>query len=159
MEATEHAAAVIRANIADNTLLAPVDGRIQYKLTNVGEVLGTGGKVYTMIDTSYLYMDVFLPTSDASRVPIGAEARIVLDATPSQPMPAHVSMVAAQNQFTPKIVETKTERDRLMFRVRVKVDAEWLRPRVAAFHSGIPGLAYVKLDQATAWPAALKDTL
>jgi HlyD family secretion protein len=66
-------------------------------------------------------------------------------------------MVAAQNQFTPKMVETRSERDKLMFRVRVKVNSDWLRSRVAGLHSGIPGLAYVKLDPAVLWPAALQD--
>ena len=71
-----------------------------------------------MLDTSYVYMDVYLPTADAGRVRLGSEARIVLDAYPDHVIPANVAFIASQAQFTPKTVETKDERDKLMFRIR-----------------------------------------
>ena len=79
-DAAIHNAELIRVNIADSTLVAPKDGPIQYRLANVGEVLGAGGKVFTMLDMGYVYMDIFLPTAEAGRVALGADARIVLDA-------------------------------------------------------------------------------
>ena len=66
--------------IADNTLVAPREGRIQYRVANIGEVLPVGGKVFVMLDTSYVYMDIYLPTEAAGKVRFGADARIVLDA-------------------------------------------------------------------------------
>ena len=113
----------------DNTLVAPRDGRIQYRVANVGEVLPAGGKVFTMLDTSYVYMDIYLPTADAGRVRLGSDARIVLDAYPDRPIPAKVVFIASQAQFTPKTVETKDERDKLMFRIRVRIDPDRLRGR------------------------------
>nr|WP_244594096.1 HlyD family efflux transporter periplasmic adaptor subunit [Rhodoblastus sphagnicola] len=156
LTAARHDAELVRVNIADNTLVAPRDGRIQYRLANVGEVLAVGGKVFTMLDTSYVYMDVYLPTLQADRVKIGAQARIVLDAYPDRPIPAKVSFLADQAQFTPKMVETKSDRDRMMFRVRVKIDADRARDHAEAVRSGLPGLAYVKLDDKQDWPEALK---
>jgi HlyD family secretion protein len=155
-DAAEHSAELIRVNIADNTLVAPKDGPIQYRLANVGEVLGAGGRVFTMLDMSYVYMDIFLPTAEAGRVALGAAARIVLDAQPEAPLPAKVVFVASENQFTPKMVETKSERDRLMFRVRVRIDAALARSEAAQIRSGLPGLAYVLLDPHGTWPAALE---
>ena len=64
---------------------------------------------------------------DAGRVKLGSDARIVLDAYPGTSIPAKVVFVASQAQFTPKTVETKDERDKLMFRVRVRIDPERLR--------------------------------
>ncbi len=148
-DAAVHSAEVIRINIADSTLVAPKDGPIQYRLANVGEVLGAGGRVFTMLDMGYVYMDVFLPTAEAGQVALGADARIMLDAAPHAPIPARVVFVASQNQFTPKLVETKSERDRLMFRVRVRAEATQVR-------AGQPGLAYVQLDRRAAWPASLQ---
>jgi HlyD family secretion protein len=78
LEAATHDAEWYRVNIADNTLLAPRDGRIQYRIANVGEVLPAGGKVFTMLDTGYVYMDIYLPTLVAGRVKVGDDARIVL---------------------------------------------------------------------------------
>jgi HlyD family secretion protein len=154
--ATRHSAELIRVNIADNTLVAPRDGPIEYRLANTGEVLAAGGKVFTMLDAGYVYMDIFLPTAEAGRATLGAPARILLDAMPGAPIPARVVFVASQNQFTPKMVETKSERDKLMFRVRVRVDAEWLRAHPNQARTGLPGLAYLLLDPTTAWPAFLQ---
>jgi HlyD family secretion protein len=155
-DAARHDAELIRVNIADNLLSAPKDGRIQYRLAKAGEVLGAGGKVFTMLDTGYIYMDVFLPTRDAGRLSLGAEARIVLDALPDQPIPAKVVFVADQAQFTPKLVETKSERDKLMFRVRARVDADFVASHVGGMRAGQPGMAYLRLDPGLDWPAALQ---
>ena len=129
LEASTHDVELYKVNIADNTLVAPKDGRIQYRIANIGEVLPAGGKVFSMLDISYVYMDVYLPTEEAGKVKIGADARIVLDAYPTVAIPAKVSFIATQAQFTPKAVETQSERDKLMFRIRVKIDPERLRAR------------------------------
>lgn len=156
LEAARQDAILIGVNIADNTLIAPRDGRIQYRLANVGEVLGAGGKVFTMLDTSNVYMDIFLPTAEAGLVVLGTDARIVLDASPNLPIPAKVTFVASQAQFTPKAVETKSEREKLMFRVRVRIDPELLRAHAEEVRSGLPGIAYVRLDPRVEWPARLR---
>jgi len=156
LEASKQAAAIIQINIADNTLQVPRDGRIQYRLTNVGEVLSAGGKVFTMLDTAYVYMDIFLPTPDAGRIALGSDARIVLDSYPNFPIPAKVAFVASQAQFTPKTVETKSEREKLMFRVRVRVDGDLLRAHAEEVRSGLPGVAYIRADPTVLWPASLQ---
>ena len=152
LDAAEHDAGFYRVQINDNTLVAPKLGRIQYRLTNIGEVLPAGGKVFTMLDLSYVYMDIYLPTLEAGKVKIGADARIVLDVYPDRPIPAKVSFVASQAQFTPKTVETQSERDRLMFRVRLRIDPDRLRTHEDAVRSGLPGVAYVRWDPTTEWP-------
>jgi HlyD family secretion protein len=154
--AAQHDVEAIKVNIADNTLVAPRDGRIQYRVANVGEVIGAGGRVLTMIDVASVYMDIYLPTVEAGRARVGAEARIVLDAYPDIAIPAKVAFVATAAQFTPKTVETRSERDRLMFRVRVRVDPDLLRARADRVRSGLPGVAYVRLDPDVPWPARLQ---
>src|ERR1035441_3489468 len=156
LEASTHDVELNRVNIADNTLVAPRDGRIQYRIANIGEVLPAGGKVFAMLDISYVYMDVYLPTEEAGKLKIGADARIVLDAYPNVAIPAKVSFIATQAQFTPKAVETKSERDKLMFRIRVRIDPERLRARADRVRSGLPGVAYLRLDPAVAWPPQLQ---
>ena len=158
LEAAQHDVELYRVNIADNTLVAPRDGRIQYRIANIGEVLPAGGKVFTMLDVGYVYMDIYLPTVDVGKIKIGSDARIVLDAYPDRPIPAKVSFIATQAQFTPKMVETRTERDKLMFRVRVRIDPDLLRRHAEAVRSGLPGLAYVRTDPAVAWPDRLQWT-
>lgn len=159
LEAAQHDVKLNQVNIADNTLVAPRDGRIQYRIANVGEVLPAGGKVFTMLDISYVYMDVYLPTLDVGKIKIGSDARVVLDAYPNLSIPAKVSFIATQAQFTPKTVETRSERDKLMFRVRVRVDPDLLRRHAESVRSGLPGLAYVRTDPSVAWPERLQGTI
>jgi HlyD family secretion protein len=159
LAAAGHDVELLKVNIADNTLVAPRDGRIQYRIANVGEVLPAGGKVVTMIDTESVYMDIFLPTLDVGRIKIGTDSRIVLDAYPDLAIPATVSFIATQSQFTPKTVETQTERERLMFRVRVRIDPALLRAKAASVRTGLPGVAYVRFDPAVEWPARLQHVV
>ena len=156
LDAASQDVELYKINIADNTLRAPRDGRIQYRITNIGEVLPAGGKVFTMLDLSYVYMDIYLPTTEAGKAKIGNDARIVLDARPDLAIPAKVTFIADQAQFTPKSVETKSERDKLMFRIRVRIDAERLRAHADKVKSGVPGVAFVKLDPQVAWPESLQ---
>ena len=158
LDGAEHNVELDRVNIVDNALVAPKYGPFEYRVANVGEVLPAGGKVFTMLDASYVYMDVYLPTAEAGRVRIGAEARIVLDAYPAHVIPAKVVFVASEAQFTPKTVETKDERDKLMFRIRVRIDPERLKGREAMVRSGLPGVAYVRTDSAVVWPASLQPS-
>lgn len=155
-DAATHDIELYSVEIADNTLVAPHDGRIQYRLANVGEVLSAGGKVFAMLDTSYVYMDIYLPTRQAGKVKFGDDARIVLDAYPNVAIPAKVSFIASRAQFTPKTVETESERDKLMFRIRVRIDSDRLRSRAESVRSGLPGVAYIKTDPSAEWPAALQ---
>jgi HlyD family secretion protein len=156
LDAATHDVELYRVKILDNTLASPREGRIQYRVANVGEVLPVGGKVFTILDTSYVYMDVYLPTADAGRVRLGSEARIVLDAYPDHVIPAKVAFIASQAQFTPKTVETKNERDKLMFRIRVRIDPERLLGRAELVRSGLPGMVYVRTDPSIAWPLKLQ---
>jgi HlyD family secretion protein len=158
LDAATHDVELYAVNIADSSLVAPKIGRIEYRVANVGEVLPAGGKVFTMLDASYVYMDIYLPTAEAGRVRLGSEARIVLDAYPGHVIPASVVFVASQAQFTPKAVETRDERDKLMFRIRVRIDPARLAGREDLVRSGLPGMAYVRTDPAAAWPPDLQPS-
>ena len=107
-------------------LKSPIAGRVLYRLAEPGEVLAAGGKVLTVLELTDVYMTIFLPTALAGRIAVGSEARIVLDAVPQYVIPATISFVAARAQFTPKDVETRTEREKLMFRIKVRIDPELL---------------------------------
>ena len=90
LDAATHDVELYKVNIADNTLVAPRNGRIEYRVANIGEVMPAGGKVFTMLDIEYVYMDIYLPTDQAGKVEIGSDARIVLDALPAIAIPAKV---------------------------------------------------------------------
>jgi len=157
IEASVAKAEKTQVDIADSILTTPVAGRVLYRLAEPGEVLAAGGKVATVLDLTDVYMTIFLPTSQAGRVSIGAEARLVFDARPDLAVPARVSFVAPEAQFTPKDVETRTEREKLMFRLKVKIDPELLRKHLAMVKTGVPGVAYVRLDPQAEWPEDVRN--
>jgi len=101
-------------------------------------------------------MDIYLPTLEAGRVKIGNDARILLDAYPDHPIRAKVTFLATQAQFTPKAVETKSERDKLMFRVKVRIDPDLLIKYAESLRTGLPGNAYVRVDPKVEWPDWLR---
>ena len=145
----------LQSEISDATLSAPVASRVLYRLAEPGEVIPMGGKVLTVLDLGDVYMTIFLPTAQAGRVSIGSQARIILDAVPEMVLPATVSFVAARAQFTPREVETRSEREKLMFRIKVQIAPDILERYVDQVKTGVPGVAYIRLDGQTPWPAFL----
>lgn len=146
-----------QTKIDDSFLKTPVVGRVLYRLAQEGEVLPAGGKLLTLLDLSEVHMEIFLPSRDAARLSVGAEARIVFDARTSEyAVPATVSFVAPEAQFTPKQVETMSEREKLMFRVKVKIPHELVMRHIEKVKTGVRGVAYVRLDDSVAWPEFLE---
>ena len=145
----------IQTQIDESTLVSPTRGRVLYRLAEPGEVLDAGGKVVTVLDLADVYMTIFLPTEQAGRVAYGAESRMVLDAYPDLVLPATVSFASPEAQFTPKEVETRTEREKLMFRFKVKIDEALLEQHLEQVKTGIPGVSYVRLAGAGDWPPYL----
>lgn len=153
VEAADALVAQYETQVEDATLTAPVLGRILYRLSQPGEVLGGGGKVVTLLDLSQVYMEMFLPADQAMRTGLGAEARIRLDSIPFA-IPAYVSFVSPEAQFTPKQVETADEREKLMFRVKVRLPEELVQAYIEQVKTGLRGVAYIRLAGAEdlAWP-------
>lgn len=145
----------IDVELADTVLKAPRDGRVQYLVAHPGEVVGAGGRVLNLIDLSDVFMTFFLPETVAGRVALGSEVRIVLDAAPQYVIPAKVSFVASTAQFTPKSVETASERQKLMFRVRAQIDRDLLLRHLEQVKTGLPGVAWLKLDTNAQWPVQM----
>lgn len=147
----------IRSDIEDSVLKSPISGRVQYRLAEPGEVLAAGGKVLTIIDLTDVYMTVFLSAKDAGLLAIGAQARIIFDAAPDVAVPAEVFYISSKAQFTPKEVETLDERQKLVFRVKVSIDHEILTEYESYVKIGVPGVAYIRLEDDIPWPEFLNS--
>lgn len=149
----------IEAILHDLVLVSPRTGRVQYLLARNGEVIAAGGKVMTILDLHDVYMTIFLPAAAAGKLEIGSEARIILDPAPDYVIPAKVTFVAADAQFTPKTVETKEEREKLMFRGKLQLDAEVLKQYSRRVKTGVRGIGIVRTNPATPWPSDLQVKL
>ncbi|MDM1487599.1 MAG: HlyD family efflux transporter periplasmic adaptor subunit [Gammaproteobacteria bacterium] len=147
----------INFDIEDAQLKAPLKARVQFLVAQPGEMIAAGGRVMNLIDLSDVYMTFFLPETVAGRIAIGTEVRIVLDAAKNVVIPARVSFVADTAQFTPKTVETASERQKLMFRVKAKIDPALLQKHIQQVKTGLPGVAYIKIDESAPWPEFLSN--
>jgi HlyD family secretion protein len=151
--------ATIQSRITDATLTSPVLGRVLYRLGEPGEVLAAGGKALTLIDLADVYMEIFLPAEQAAALKIGAEARFTVDYEPNRVAPGYVSFVSPEAQFTPKEVETRSEREKLMFRVKIQVPKELVLYYVERVKTGVRGVGYVKVKDSAVWPDWLQKNL
>ncbi|MFT2092509.1 HlyD family secretion protein [Paraglaciecola sp. 2405UD69-4] len=161
VDAAEANVLEIQTQIDDSTLVSPSKGRVLYRLSEPSEVLGSGGKVLTLLNLTDIYMEVYLPSSVVQRISIGAPARIQLDFMDTI-IPASVSFVSPESQFTPKSVETATEREKLMFRVKVRVPQALVQEHIEIVKTGVRGVAYIQLapeagESATPWPEFLQN--
>ncbi len=145
--------------IHDLTLVSPRNGQVQYQLARKGETVAAGEPIVTILDLTDLHMIVFLPAADAGRLGIGEEARVILDAVPDYVIPAEVSFVASESQFTPKTVETKDERAKLMFRVELRIDRQVLKTYYGRLEGGLTGSGFVRTRPDVKWPAELEIKL
>ena len=138
----------------DMDIRSPIAGRVEYKIAEVGNVIGAGNKVISLLDPTDVYMNVFLPTEAMSRLKVGDDARIKLDGIDAV-FPAKIKFIAADAQFTPKSVETTTERAKLMFKVKLQVPVDTALKYNRLLKGGLAGNGYVNTDNQKKWPSEL----
>ena len=117
--ASDDAASVLN----DLTIRAPISGTITSKIRDVGEVVGAGAPLYQVIDLDNLYLKVYVPENQIGKVRLDAPAQVFTDAYPDQPFPATTRYISSRAEFTPKEVQTADERVKLVFALKLYLDA------------------------------------
>src|SRR5215469_14349957 len=145
----------LQAILVDLVLVSPRSGRVQYRLARAGEVIAAGQRVLTILDLKDVYMTIYLPADQAGKLTLGDEARVIGDPLPQYIIPATISFVATEAQFTPKSVETAEEREKLMFRVKLQIDPKVLAQYHQFVKTGVRGLGFVRTQPKTTWPEDL----
>lgn len=138
----------------DMLIRSPKAGRVEYRIAKVGSVIAAGNKVVSVLDTEDAFMNIFLPNEQMSGLQVGDEARIILDGL-DMVWPANISFIASEAQFTPKSVETKNEREKLMFKVRLKLPPETAKQYKGLLKGGMTGNGYVRNNSDVTWPESL----
>ena len=133
--------------LADLTIRAPIAGTVTARMADLGEVVGAGTPLLTVVDLDRLYLKVYVPEIEIGRLRLGLPARVHIDAFPDQPYPATLRYIAAQAEFTPKEVQTRDERVKLVYAVRLYLAANpdhRLTP-------GLPADAVIRWKDEAAW--------
>ena len=108
-----------RSHVADFSVQSPIDGRVLTRTVERGERVEAGTPLFTLVDLDRLYVKIYVPEPSIGKVALGQEARVYVDAYPGRAFPARVSRVSQEAEFTPKNVETREERVKLVFAVEV----------------------------------------
>lgn len=148
--AAAHAAlAQARANLryveviaAHTTIVAPVDGVVLTKNIQPGEVVAAGTAIYTLVDLADMWLRVFIPEDRIGRVRLRQAARITVDTFPGRTFTGRVSEISPQAEFTPGNVQTKEDRVKLVFGVKIR-----LENRDGSLKPGMPADAEILIGQ------------
>jgi HlyD family secretion protein len=145
----------LKVILGEAVIRAPVGGRIEYRIVEMGTVLPAGGRIASLLNPEDVYITVFYTSAVAGKLKIGDEARVLLDAFEGTELPATVSFVSPEAQFTPKYVETASERENLVYRVKLKIPVVVAQQYGGALKAGMTGEGYVRTDPSRPWPNAL----
>ncbi|MDK3020161.1 HlyD family secretion protein [Pseudodonghicola flavimaris] len=146
----------LQISLDDLTIRAPIRGRVLYRLHEPGEVISAGASIITLLDLTQVYMNIYLPAPAVGPLVLNDEARIILDPVPQFVVPARITFIAPQSQFTPKSVETQEEREDLVFRVKLTIPHDLLEKFEDQVKVGVRGIGFVRTAAAAEWPDDLK---
>lgn len=135
------------AAVNDTEVKAPIAGIISLKIVQAGEVVAAGTPLVTIINMNDLYLNVFLPTDVAGKIKVRDEARVYPDALPKDSFPAVVDEIAAKAEFTPKDVETKIQREKLVFRIKLRITDN----KNQVLKPGMPSDGVIRIDERIPW--------
>ncbi|MBC57238.1 MAG: efflux transporter periplasmic adaptor subunit [Confluentimicrobium sp.] len=145
----------VQLALDDLTITAPLRGRVLYRLHEPSEVIDAGYPVVTMLDLSNVYMNIYLPATVIGTLAVGDEARLILDPISDYVVPATITFISPQSQFTPKSVETQEQREELVFRVKLSVPRALLAKYESLIKSGVRGIGFVRTEPDVDWPEHL----
>jgi len=131
----------------DLTIRAPARGIITTRIVDEGEVVTAGSPLFDIVDLDRLYLKVYIPGKEIGKVRLGLLARVYTDAFPDEPFAATVRYIASQAEFTPKEVQTPDERVKLVYAVKLYLDANpdhRLTP-------GLPADAVIRWQESASW--------
>src|SRR5262249_37101379 len=130
---SERAAAVLQQSMTiakEAEVRAPADGVILHRRAEPGQLIAAGQPAVTMAFAGRLYVRTFIPESSLGKVKMGALASVIVDAHKKREFRAHITEISPDAEFTPKAVETQTERVNLVYAAKADLDRGWNEPLV-----------------------------
>ncbi len=113
---------LVRVQISNASITAPVSGTVLERNIEVGELAMAGTAICKLGDLSRPYLKIYLPENLYGRVKLGQTAGVTVDSYPKRNFAGRVAAIASQAEFTPKDIQTKEERVKLVFAVKIAVE-------------------------------------
>jgi HlyD family secretion protein len=112
--------AVTRLGFAD--LTSPIDGFVLTKGAEAGEVVQVGATIFTVADLKNIWLTAYINETDLGRVKLNQPAEIRTDTYPGKVYKGRISFISQESEFTPKQIQTREERVKLVYRIKIQVD-------------------------------------
>jgi HlyD family secretion protein len=113
---------ITQTQIDDTAVYSPIDGVVLVKSAEVGEVLAAGTTVVTIGDLDHPWLRAYVNETDLGRVKLGQIAKLTTDSYKGKIYTGHISFIASEAEFTPKQIQTREERVKLVYRIKIDVD-------------------------------------
>lgn len=139
LEQAQATAGILHTHLNDATILAPVGGTVTHRPVEEGELVGAGATVATIARLETMNLVIYVSEPNLGRVMLGGVAEIVIDAHPDRTFPGTVVYISPIAEFTPKNVQTKEDRTKLVFGVKIEVENN---ERI--LKSGMPADAFIR---------------
>jgi HlyD family secretion protein len=114
--------AITDTQINDTVVVAPIDGVVLVKSAEVGEVLAAGTTVVSIGDIDHPWLRAYINETDLARIKFGQSASLTTDSFPGKTYPGRISFISSEAEFTPKQIQTREERVKLVYRIKIDVD-------------------------------------
>ncbi len=137
----EAGADLLRKAIADCTITSPVEGIVTHRAAEPGEIITSGATILTISVLERVSVMLYVTEKEMGRIKLGDSADVRIDAFPDRSFPGEVTYISPEAEFTPKNVQTKEDRVKLVFGVKIEIDNPegLLKP-------GLPADAHIRID-------------
>jgi HlyD family secretion protein len=112
---------LLRKMISDSTIISPTAGVVTHKVVEAGEFVGPGTTVVTISDLAKMHLEIFVSEPELGRVRLGQPADVTIDSYPGRIFKGTVIFISPEAEFTPKNIQTKEERVKLVYRVKIEI--------------------------------------
>ena len=121
-EGAEAQVKLIERKIEDATVIIPIDGVISERYVELGEFVSVGSLIATIIDLKHPWVMTYVSERNLGKVKLGQEGKVMVDSFPDKEFTGKVTYISPEAEFTPKNIQTKEERVKLVFGVKIEVD-------------------------------------
>jgi len=122
IQRTEAQAAISQKQLSDTEIYTPIDGVVLVKAAEPGEVVAAGTTVVTIGDLEHPWLRAYINETDLGRIKLGQKVKLTTDSFPNKVYWGQISYIASEAEFTPKQIQTKEERVKLVYRIKIEVD-------------------------------------
>jgi HlyD family secretion protein len=111
--------ALIETQLADTIVVSPIDGIVLVKSAEPGEILAAGTPVMTIGDLEHPWLRAYINETDRGKVKLGKKVKVKTDSYPDKTYEGRISFISSEAEFTPKQIQTKEERVKLVYRIKI----------------------------------------